>query len=97
MNIYIIVLPRHFLVEAVLLPKGLKLAPHNACMAGLPGLLNYLPGRQSRGEDQRGTTWCPMACGNSLTPHEVLSDRIHMALTWNPLSKLLKLVLSHVR
>lgn len=45
------VLPGHFLVEAVLLPKGLRLTPHSACTAELPRLLNYFPGKA---EQRRG-------------------------------------------
>lgn len=48
------VLPRHSLVEAVLLPKGLRLTPHSACTAGLHRLLNHLPGKAEQRRGAKG-------------------------------------------
>lgn len=53
------VFPRHCLVEAVLLPKGLRLAPHSARTAGLPRLLNYLPGKAEKRRGAKRPHWCP--------------------------------------
>lgn len=65
-------LPRHSLVEAVRLPKGLRLAPHSACIAGLPRLLNYLPGKAEQRRGAERPHWCPVACRNRLlTPQDV--------------------------
>lgn len=62
------------LVESVLLPKGLRLAPHSACRTGLPRLLNYLPGKA---EQRRGAKRHPLVSQwpvetPLLTPREAL-------------------------